>query len=95
MSDLAWAEGRRLTPCLAFRDEGAYRVRVVTVGAKPPIVLQKAIQDAADTSSPASATAAPSQLPREAEADWRTGWSGFDWEVGAPENNTAQQPPGV
>ncbi|CAK9065859.1 unnamed protein product [Durusdinium trenchii] len=27
VSDLDWAEGRRLTPCLAFRDEGAYRVR--------------------------------------------------------------------
>jgi len=96
VSDLAWAEGRRLTPCLAFRDEGAYRVRVVTVGAKPPIVMQKASQDAAAGTAPAVVTtAAASQQPREAEGDWRTGWSGFDWEVGAPENNTVQQPPGV
>ena len=26
------AQGRRLTPCLAFRDEGAYRVRIVRIG---------------------------------------------------------------
>jgi hypothetical protein len=37
VSDLGWAEGRRLTPCLAFRDEGAYRVRVVSVGTLPPL----------------------------------------------------------
>eukprot|EP00931_Biecheleriopsis_adriatica_P100870 TRINITY_DN76111_c0_g1_i1.p1 TRINITY_DN76111_c0_g1~~TRINITY_DN76111_c0_g1_i1.p1 ORF type:complete len:417 (-),score=46.84 TRINITY_DN76111_c0_g1_i1:102-1352(-) len=82
VSDLAWAEGRRLTPCLAFRDEGAYRVRVVTVGAKPPIVVQRA------------GVPGPSRDP---ENDWRSGWSGFDWEVGAPENNNnaTNPPPGV
>jgi len=37
ITDLAWAEGRCLTPCLAFRDEGAYRVRVVGVGSRPPL----------------------------------------------------------
>lgn len=37
VSDLGWAEGQRLTPCLAFRDEGAYRVRVVRVGSEPPL----------------------------------------------------------
>lgn len=42
VSDLDWAEGRRLTPCLAFRDEGAYRVRVVQIGAMPPLDVQKA-----------------------------------------------------
>jgi len=36
ITDLAWAEGRRLTPCLAFRDEGAYHVRVARVGCEPP-----------------------------------------------------------
>jgi hypothetical protein len=36
VTDLEWAEGRRLTPCLAFRDEGAYRVRVVRFGTLPP-----------------------------------------------------------
>jgi len=36
ISDLNWAEGRRLTPCLALRDAGAYRVRIVRVCAKPP-----------------------------------------------------------
>jgi len=40
ISDLSWAEGRRLTPCLAFRDEGAYRVRVVTVASEPPFALE-------------------------------------------------------
>lgn len=35
VTDLAWAEGRRLTPCLAFRDEGPYRVRIARVGSPP------------------------------------------------------------
>jgi len=67
VSDLAWAEGRCLTPCLAFRDEGAYRVRVVRVGPDPPIPLD-CVADA-----------------RAGGGDQReVGWSGFDWEVGAP-----------
>merc|ERR1719498_528872 len=41
ISDLSWAEGRRLTPCLAFRDECAYRVRVVCVGSQPPIPVER------------------------------------------------------
>lgn len=41
ISDLSWAEGRRLTPCLAFRDEGAYKVRVVCVGTQPPLPLER------------------------------------------------------
>jgi hypothetical protein len=36
ITDLAWAEGRRLTPCLAFRDEGMYRVRFTRLGTDPP-----------------------------------------------------------
>lgn len=36
ISDLLWAEGRRLTPCLALRDAGAYRVRIVRVCTNPP-----------------------------------------------------------
>lgn len=36
ISDLLWAEGRRLTPCLALRDAGNYRVRIVRVCAEPP-----------------------------------------------------------
>jgi hypothetical protein len=39
VTDLSWSEGRCLTPCLAFRDEGAYRVRIVRVGAFPPLAL--------------------------------------------------------
>lgn len=49
VTDLSWAEGRRLTPCLAFRDEGAYRVRVARFGAEPPVVPERtamAYQDA-------------------------------------------------
>jgi len=42
VTDLAWAEGKELTPCLAFRDEGAYRVRMVCVGSKPPLTPQRA-----------------------------------------------------
>lgn len=41
ITDLAWAEGRRLTPCLAFRDEGTYRVRVVRVSSRPPHVPKR------------------------------------------------------
>uniref|UniRef100_A0A7S1L8N4 Uncharacterized protein n=1 Tax=Alexandrium catenella TaxID=2925 RepID=A0A7S1L8N4_ALECA len=37
VTDLSWAEGRQLTPCLAFRNEGPYRVRMVSVCAKPPL----------------------------------------------------------
>jgi len=40
VSDLSWAEGRRLTPCLAFRDEGTYHVRIVRVGPCPPLNLE-------------------------------------------------------
>jgi len=36
VTDLAWAEGKRLTPCVAFRDPGSYRVRVARVGPRPP-----------------------------------------------------------
>lgn len=40
ISDLAWATGRWLTPCLAFRSEGAYQVRITQIGGPPPIKLQ-------------------------------------------------------
>jgi len=36
VSDFSWAEGRRLTPCLAFRNEGVYRVRLVKLSPMPP-----------------------------------------------------------
>jgi len=38
ITDLAWAEGKQLTPCLAFRDEGSYRVRMACVASQPPIM---------------------------------------------------------
>lgn len=41
ITDLAWAEGKQLTPCLAFRDEGAYRVRTSCVGSEPPIMPER------------------------------------------------------
>eukprot|EP00442_Polarella_glacialis_P037388 CAMPEP_0115056996 /NCGR_PEP_ID=MMETSP0227-20121206/5509_1 /TAXON_ID=89957 /ORGANISM="Polarella glacialis, Strain CCMP 1383" /LENGTH=375 /DNA_ID=CAMNT_0002441743 /DNA_START=60 /DNA_END=1187 /DNA_ORIENTATION=+ len=41
ITDLDWAEGRRLTPCLAFRDEGAYKVRLACVGSVPPHLPQR------------------------------------------------------
>jgi len=40
VSDLAWATGRRLTPCLAFRSEGAYRVRIARIGGVSPMPLE-------------------------------------------------------
>eukprot|EP00929_Paragymnodinium_shiwhaense_P084328 TRINITY_DN4507_c0_g2_i1.p1 TRINITY_DN4507_c0_g2~~TRINITY_DN4507_c0_g2_i1.p1 ORF type:complete len:581 (-),score=85.55 TRINITY_DN4507_c0_g2_i1:125-1867(-) len=76
VSDLGWAEGRRLTPCLAFRDEGAYRVRVVCVGTTPPLMPDERW--------------APEGPRREIpggggdDALSTGGWSGFDWEVGPP-----------
>lgn len=36
VTDLAWAEGRRLTPCIAFRSAGQYEVRTTCVGSLPP-----------------------------------------------------------
>lgn len=36
ISDLLWAEGRRLTPCLALRDAGDYNVSIVKVCTQPP-----------------------------------------------------------
>jgi len=41
VTDLSWADGCRLTPCLAFRNEGRYRVRMVCVGNAPPILPEK------------------------------------------------------
>lgn len=41
VTDLSWAEGSRLTPCLAFRNEGGYFVRMVCVGNAPPIMPEK------------------------------------------------------
>jgi len=35
-TDLKWALGSRLSMCLAFRDDGAYHVRVAKVGFSPP-----------------------------------------------------------
>jgi len=43
ITDLAWAEGKQLTPCLAFRDEGAYRVKLAYIHSEPPIVPQRTI----------------------------------------------------
>lgn len=71
VSDLSWAEGRRLTPCLAFRDEGAYRVRVVCVGQFPPLL-------------PEEWPGAPRRDLSASGGDDDPGWSGFDWEVGPP-----------
>jgi hypothetical protein len=41
ITDLAWADGQRLTPCLAFRDEGKYNVRIVQVSPLPPQLPKK------------------------------------------------------
>lgn len=37
VTDLRWAQGRRLSVCLAFRDEGAYNVRITRVCSQPPV----------------------------------------------------------
>lgn len=36
-TDLRWAQGPRLSMCLAFRDEGAYNVRISRVDSQPPL----------------------------------------------------------
>lgn len=37
-TDMRWAQGHRLSLCLAFRDDGAYRVRVANISSAPPFV---------------------------------------------------------
>jgi hypothetical protein len=37
-TDLRWAQGQRLSLCLAFRDDGQYNVRIARVGRTPPVV---------------------------------------------------------
>jgi hypothetical protein len=39
VSDLTWAEGRRLTPSLAFRGEGEYCVKILRVDTPPPLAV--------------------------------------------------------
>lgn len=41
VTDLSWAEGRRLTPCLAFRDVGTYNVRLTCVDTVPPVATER------------------------------------------------------
>mmetsp|Transcript_99880 Transcript_99880/g.156151 ORF Transcript_99880/g.156151 Transcript_99880/m.156151 type:complete len:411 (+) Transcript_99880:57-1289(+) len=36
-TDLRWAQGQRLSLCLAFRDDGQYNVRIAKVGRSPPV----------------------------------------------------------
>jgi hypothetical protein len=40
-TDLRWAQGPRLSLCLAFRDNGAYHVRMSSVGQTPPLMPQR------------------------------------------------------
>lgn len=40
-TDLSWASGQRLSLCLAFRDDGEYKVRIARVGRTPPIPAHK------------------------------------------------------
>jgi len=40
-TDLRWASGQRLSLCLAFRDDGEYKVRIARVGRDPPVVPHK------------------------------------------------------
>eukprot|EP00437_Effrenium_voratum_P018189 CAMPEP_0181446104 /NCGR_PEP_ID=MMETSP1110-20121109/25934_1 /TAXON_ID=174948 /ORGANISM="Symbiodinium sp., Strain CCMP421" /LENGTH=392 /DNA_ID=CAMNT_0023570175 /DNA_START=20 /DNA_END=1196 /DNA_ORIENTATION=+ len=76
VSDLNWAEGRRLTPCLAFRDEGAYRVRIVQIGATPPIDVQRAMH---------SDSKASDWRTSWSDFDWEVGSSdALQLEAGAP-----------
>jgi len=41
ITNLDWAEGKQLTPCLAFRDEGAYHVRLAALGSEPPLAPER------------------------------------------------------
>lgn len=38
VTDLSWAEGVRLSPCLAFRDTGAYQIHMACISSQPPLV---------------------------------------------------------
>eukprot|EP00927_Polykrikos_kofoidii_P050869 TRINITY_DN44715_c0_g1_i1.p1 TRINITY_DN44715_c0_g1~~TRINITY_DN44715_c0_g1_i1.p1 ORF type:complete len:403 (-),score=63.00 TRINITY_DN44715_c0_g1_i1:140-1273(-) len=68
VSDVDWAEGSRLTPCLAFRDEGAYRVRVVGVGTVPPVL------------PPLHGAGKGGYTDTEDDLRRDVAWSSFDWE---------------
>jgi len=39
VTDFSWAEGRRVTPSLAFRGEGEYSVKILRVDTQPPLAL--------------------------------------------------------
>lgn len=78
VTDLSWALGRRLTPCLAFRDEGSYRVRVVRVGATPPL-LPQVPQEAAEGPNPAAGHGTS-----EGGNFLASGWRSLDWEAQPP-----------
>jgi len=39
VTDLSWAEGARLTPCLAFRDIGDYHLCTTRVDTEPPVKM--------------------------------------------------------
>lgn len=38
VTDVAWAQGQRLTPCVAFRSAGKYKVRATRVDTTPPFL---------------------------------------------------------
>lgn len=40
-TDLSWAQGPRLSLCLAFRDSGKYHVRISKVAREPPVIPRK------------------------------------------------------
>jgi len=41
VTDLSWARGPQLTPCLAFCKEGPYHIRTVSVCPEPPVLMKQ------------------------------------------------------
>eukprot|EP00929_Paragymnodinium_shiwhaense_P007971 TRINITY_DN11189_c0_g1_i2.p1 TRINITY_DN11189_c0_g1~~TRINITY_DN11189_c0_g1_i2.p1 ORF type:complete len:538 (-),score=88.88 TRINITY_DN11189_c0_g1_i2:76-1572(-) len=43
-TDLTWAQGPRLSLCLAFRDNGEYKVRLSRVSRRPPVPVGRSLE---------------------------------------------------
>lgn len=78
VSGLTWAEGRRLTPCLAFRDEGPYQVRVVRVGGPPPF-QPEASKEPGGLAATGGRGSDARRAPQHGHGE--PGWNAFDREV--------------
>lgn len=80
VTDMRWAQGGRATPCISFRDEGSYRVRIARVGGEPPVVPGPWSK----TRFAGTRIGAESPVQGgDAQENLEDAWSAFDWRVEA------------